>query len=556
MAVHSLDPLGIVSLIYQLIQTIISWVFSPLPPTLQANQKPLGHVAIIGAGITGISSASHLLGHGFEVTIFEQSENVGGIWSKVNSTSGLQISSIMYRFHPSVRYTKGYPKRDEILDNVKGIWKRYSLDKRTRFKTTVKSVTRHKTSTDPAEGGHGRWIVNGNQDEIFDGLIVATGTCGKPKMLDLPNQEKFHGEIVHSSHLDGIELKDKKVLIVGGGASGIEALELAVAKGAHKPTILARSDKWVIPRFTVVDALLSLQPFGRQTYFSWIPELLLRKLHYRDLEEKMAPAHKGPNRVPFYGGTPIVNSSALSDIRQGKADYIRGDVKSLGTNTVKFNKRKRGTKPDDPGQETNLAADIIVVATGFEVPSLDFLPKDLFPEDYVRPNLYLQNFSIQDTSVCCTNASFIGAVGTVGHIHIGMYARILAVFLMDASTRPHPRDARLWVDGIRWIKARAPGGAFSFFTYMELMIWLISFTFLRITRLKYFFFILAGLGFWSRESFDSSGRLVTDKQGRLSGEPKFRWSLTKIVPHFYAKTKHAGGGTQFGGPGAVKVNGS
>ncbi|CAO1630844.1 unnamed protein product [Sympodiomycopsis kandeliae] len=37
----------------------------------------------------------------------------------------------MYRFHPGVRYTKGYPKRDEILDNVKGIWKRYSLDKRT-----------------------------------------------------------------------------------------------------------------------------------------------------------------------------------------------------------------------------------------------------------------------------------------------------------------------------------------------------------------------------------------------------------------------------------------
>lgn len=136
MALDSLDPLGIVSLLYQLVQTLISWVFAPLPPNLQPPQKPLGHVAIIGAGITGISSASHLLGHGFEVTIFDEASEVGGIWSKVNSTSGLQISSIMYRFHPSVRYTKGYPKRDEILQNVKGIWKRYSLDQRTRFKVS------------------------------------------------------------------------------------------------------------------------------------------------------------------------------------------------------------------------------------------------------------------------------------------------------------------------------------------------------------------------------------------------------------------------------------
>lgn len=456
-----------------------------------------------------------------------------------------------YRFHPSVRYTKGYPKRDEILENVKKIWKSYGLDKKTRFNTKVTSITRHESSGDPEKGGLSRWIINGNEGDIYDGLLVCTGTCGKPKMLDLPNQEKFMGKIVHSSHLDGVELKDKKVLIVGGGASGVEALELAVLKGARKPMILARSDKWVIPRFTVVDTMLALQPFGRQTWLSWIPEFLLRKFHYRDLEEKMAPT------TPFYASTPIVNSTALQDIREGKADYVRGDVVELQGHSVKFNKRKRGSKPEDEGQETNYAADVIVVATGFEIPPLDFLPDDLFPEDYVRPNLYLQNFSIKDVSVCCTNASFIGAVGTVGHVHIGIYARILAVFLMDPSTRPLPRDARLWVDGIRWIKARAPGGALSFFTYMELMIWLVSFSFFKIQRLKYFFFILLGWGFWVRQSYDDQGQLMKDKKGRLTGEPRFKWSLTKLIPFYYTKTRHAVGGfPQVGGPGAVKVNGA
>lgn len=85
------QPFGIVARLYQLVQILISFFFAPLPPKQHIRQKPLGHVAIIGAGVTGVSSASHLIGHGFEVTIFEQGDesNLGGIWSRVNKTSGL-----------------------------------------------------------------------------------------------------------------------------------------------------------------------------------------------------------------------------------------------------------------------------------------------------------------------------------------------------------------------------------------------------------------------------------------------------------------------------------
>ena len=46
--------------------------------------------------------------------------------------------------------------------------------------------------------------------------------------------------------------------------------------------------------------------------------------------------------------------------------------------------------------------------------------------------------------------------------------RILLTFLMDPGARPTPRDMKLWVDVIRFIKSGARGGALSFFTYMEL----------------------------------------------------------------------------------------
>lgn len=46
--------------------------------------------------------------------------------------------------------------------------------------------------------------------------------------------------------------------------------------------------------------------------------------------------------------------------------------------------------------------------------------------------------------------------------------RILLVLLMDKDARPTPDDMKLWVRVISFVKRGARGGAFGFFTYMEL----------------------------------------------------------------------------------------
>jgi dimethylaniline monooxygenase (N-oxide forming) len=128
----------------------------------------------------------------------------------------------MYRFHPAVKYSQGYPKRDEILANVRGIWEKYHLKERTRFNTKVEKVTRHSSSTDPQKKGHGRWIVNGDESVVYDGLVATVGTCGAPKKMELPEQDSFKGQVVHSSQLDDIDLTGKRVVCVGSGASAVE----------------------------------------------------------------------------------------------------------------------------------------------------------------------------------------------------------------------------------------------------------------------------------------------------------------------------------------------
>lgn len=68
--------------LYSWIQWILDKVLSPTPPPPNAIlRRP--RIAVIGAGLTGVSTASHCIGHGFDVTIFEagHEENLGGIWS-------------------------------------------------------------------------------------------------------------------------------------------------------------------------------------------------------------------------------------------------------------------------------------------------------------------------------------------------------------------------------------------------------------------------------------------------------------------------------------------
>ena len=68
--------------LYQIIQWFLDKLLSPDPPQPGVKlSRP--KIAIIGAGLTGVSAASHCVGHGFDVQIFEAGprKQLGGIWS-------------------------------------------------------------------------------------------------------------------------------------------------------------------------------------------------------------------------------------------------------------------------------------------------------------------------------------------------------------------------------------------------------------------------------------------------------------------------------------------
>ena len=282
----------------------------------------------------------------------------------------------MYRFHPSIKWSAGYPDRQQIVSQITQLWKRYGLQERTKFNTRVSSVTQDEK---------GRWIVNDPSNGRFDGILAAVGSCGDPKMPHMPGQEKFKGEVYHSSKLDGKTAQGKKALIVGGGASAVEALEFVVHTGAKSTSVLARSDKWIIPRNAFIDTLLAFNIFGQETFLSWIPETILRIFFYRDLSD-LAPQSQG-----LFTETPMVNSDIFHQIRAGKAEWLRGDIIGLTENGILFNHRVKGVPKGGPGRESIVEGDMIIMATGYQRPSLAFLPDEVFKAPYQPPNWWVKN---------------------------------------------------------------------------------------------------------------------------------------------------------------------
>lgn len=50
------------------------------PPSTKMSILKPQRIAVVGAGISGVVTAAHLLKHGLQVTVFERSSGPGGVW--------------------------------------------------------------------------------------------------------------------------------------------------------------------------------------------------------------------------------------------------------------------------------------------------------------------------------------------------------------------------------------------------------------------------------------------------------------------------------------------
>ncbi|KIW79430.1 hypothetical protein Z517_06042 [Fonsecaea pedrosoi CBS 271.37] len=208
-------------------------------------------VVVVGAGFSGMWHLYHLRKEGFSVHVFEAGSDYGGTWFW-NCYPGARVDTEIpvYQFteETSVKgwnWTQRYPDRDEIQRYFHHVSRLWDLDRDVSFNSQVTSL-----EWDPSSKS---WLVEigGGSGEIVRAqhVIMGTGFAAKPYVPPYQNVEAFRGVKTHSARWpmdDSIDVKGKRVAVIGTGASGVQLVQ-AISKVASHLTVFQRTPNMALP---------------------------------------------------------------------------------------------------------------------------------------------------------------------------------------------------------------------------------------------------------------------------------------------------------------------
>lgn len=341
-------------------------------------------VLIVGAGISGIDAAHHLLEQHPErsFAMLERQSAFGGTW-RTHRYPGIRSDSDLHTFGFKWKPWTGptLATAEEILAYLDEAIAEQGLGQRIRYGHAVESA-----EWDSAEA---RWTLGVRRQED-DALVVMT--CGflwmcqgyyrhqKGYTPDFPGAESFAGQIVHpQTWPEDLDVTGKKVVVIGSGATAATLVPAVAGKCAHV-TMLQRSPTWFYPRPT------------RDEFAEILKGLDLPQAQYHDIMRKKILKDGATTIARSFAEPEALGAELLAGVRAHLGDdfdvetHFKPDYRpwrqrlAVVPDGDMFKAMKRGEasvvtdriKAFEPGgirleSGDLLEADIIVTATGFDL---------------------------------------------------------------------------------------------------------------------------------------------------------------------------------------------
>lgn len=203
---------------------------------------------IVGAGFSGIYLLHKLRDAGFKVLLVDAASQPGGIWYW-NCYPGARVDSQvpLYEFSidevwKSWTWSERFPGWEELRAYFRHVCDTLDLWPMMRMETRVKSAHFEKETK--------QWRLHFDDDVTVSTrfLLPALGFASKPYLPDFPGLEDFEGRWFHTARWpqEGIDLTDRKVALIGTGASGVQVAQQA-AKSAKNLTLYQRTPILALP---------------------------------------------------------------------------------------------------------------------------------------------------------------------------------------------------------------------------------------------------------------------------------------------------------------------
>ncbi|EFX01715.1 flavin-binding monooxygenase [Grosmannia clavigera kw1407] len=241
-----------------------------VPLGKQPGYKPLRKIRLvaIGAGFGGLSLA-HKVQHAMkledeiDLVIYDRNDGIGGTWFE-NSYPGaacdVPAHAYVFPFEPNPNWSSFYAGQPEILAYMQHTVKKWNLLKHVQLNTEIVEAVWNEFD--------GQWnlkirTVGGEvRQDYADVLVNCTGFLNHWKWPNIEGLHDFKGKLVHSARWDNAEYKDKRVAVIGNGASGIQ-ITRSIAPDVKSMTVYMRSPTYISTNF-----LEELTPEGGQFSYS------------------------------------------------------------------------------------------------------------------------------------------------------------------------------------------------------------------------------------------------------------------------------------------------
>jgi cation diffusion facilitator CzcD-associated flavoprotein CzcO len=206
---------------------------------------------VVGAGFSGLYTLHRLRDQmGMSVKVIEKADDVGGTWYW-NRYPGAQCDSeshiYCYSFNEDIleewRWSERYPSQPEVLEYLRFVADNLDLRQDIDFETEVTSAEFQEDS--------GTWEVSTDDGEEISSqyFVTAVGCLSEPYIPDFEGIESFEGEWYHTGTWphDPVDFTDKKVAVVGTGATGIQVIPEVAKKDIEHLTVFQRTPNYAVP---------------------------------------------------------------------------------------------------------------------------------------------------------------------------------------------------------------------------------------------------------------------------------------------------------------------
>ena len=241
-------------------------------------------VIVVGAGFAGIGAAIRLRQAGIDFQLLEKSGEIGGVWrdnTYPDCACDIPSAFYSYSFAPNPRWSRFFAAQTEIRDYCREVAARFGVMPFVRLNQELKQAV-----WDP---GMQLWRLETSAGRFTaDFVIMACGPMHQPRLPRIKGLDSFTGASFHSARWDhSYDLTDKRIAVIGSGASAIQFLPAIQPRAAHL-TLFQRTPPWVLPK---MDAVVS-EAWQRRFERFPILQSLLRQALYRAFERLNASLNR------------------------------------------------------------------------------------------------------------------------------------------------------------------------------------------------------------------------------------------------------------------------